>query len=107
MINDLAFIFIHDLAPEHIVIFVMCFFGESQKVKNTVKSMLFQDCFQIPKNVFGKIFGFWEEKSRFRKLFWESVKYITKVGSNDAKEKLQRAMRKKDAKQVQGGVSNL
>jgi hypothetical protein len=83
------------------------FLGKIPESKNTVKSMLFQDCFQIPKNVFGKIFGFWEEKSRFRKLFWESVKYITKVGSNDAKEKLQRAMRKKDAKQVQGGVSNL
>ena len=69
--------------------------------------MLFQDCFQISKNVFGKIFGFWEEKSRFWERFGESVKYITKVGSNDAKEKLQRAMRKKDAKQVQGGVSNL
>ena len=41
--------------------------------------MLFQDCFQIPKNVFGKIFGFWEEKSRFGEHFGESVKYITKV----------------------------
>ena len=77
------------------------FLGKIPESKKHCKINAFSGLFPNPKK------RFWEEKSRFWERFGESVKYITKVGSNDAKEKLQRAMRKKDAKQVQGGVSNL